>query len=105
MRFVVTGKAIDPLPVPPEQAIEAFRATFELLAAAKDPRIAEVYPHAEERATTFIIEAETAEDLRETLCQLPAYFLSTWESHAVTRPDHVVDVLGRMQAQLGGVGR
>jgi hypothetical protein len=100
MRFIVTGRAIDSLPVPPDVALGAFKATFELLAAGKDARITEVYPHADERATTFVIDADTAEDLAEAIGDLPGAFLSTWESHPVESVEHVVESIRRAEAQF-----
>jgi hypothetical protein len=101
MQFIVTGRAIDGLPVPPEQALAAYRASFELLASGTDPHIRGVWPHAEERATTLLIEADTAEQLGETLTALPGYMLSTWDAHAVTSAAYVADALGRMEAAVG----
>jgi hypothetical protein len=101
VQFIVTGRAIDGLPVPPQQALAAYRASFEMLAKGGDPHVKGVWPHAEERATTLLVEADTAEDLGETLTALPGYMLSTWEAHAVTTAGYVADVLGRMEASLG----
>lgn len=101
MQFIVTGRAIDGLPMPPEAALGAYRATFELLAGGADQRIKGVWPHAEERATTLLVEADTAEELGETLTSLPGYMLSSWEAHAVTTAAYVADALGRMQASVG----
>jgi hypothetical protein len=102
MRFIVTGRAIDGLPVPPREAVGAYRASFELLANGADPHIRGVWPHAEERATTLLIEADTAEQLGETLTALPGYMFSSWEAHAVTTAAHVASALGRMEAAVGG---
>ena len=101
MQFIVTGRAIDGLPMPPEAALGAYRASFELLASGADPHIMGVWPHAEERATTLLVEADTAEQLGDTLSALPGYMLSTWEAHAVTTAAHVAEVLGRMAATVG----
>jgi hypothetical protein len=100
MQFIVTGRAIDGLPVPPQEALGAYRASFELLANGADPHVKGVWPHAEERATTLLIEADSAEDLGGTLTGLPGYMLSTWEAHAVTTAAHVAEVLGRMEATV-----
>ena len=100
MQFIVTGRAIDGLPVPAPVALGAYRESFELLASGADPRVKGVWPHAEERATTLLIEADTAEQLGETLTALPGYMLSTWEAHAVTTPGHIADVLAGMQTSL-----
>lgn len=98
MQFIVTGRAIDGLPLPPEVALGAYQATFSLLASGADPRIKGVWPHADERATTFLIEADTAEQLSETLTSLPGYMLSTWDAHAVTTAAFIADALARMAA-------
>ena len=50
MQFIITGKAIDAPMAPPPQAIAAYKATFELLAAGQDQRIKGIWPHADERA-------------------------------------------------------
>ena len=101
MQFIVTGRAIDGLPMPPEAALGVYRASFELLASGADPHLKGVWPHAEERATTLLVEADTAEQLGDTLTALPGYMLSTWEAHAVTTAAHIADVLGRMAATVG----
>lgn len=101
MQFIVTGRAIHGLPMPPEAALGAYRATFELLANGANPNIKAVWPHAEERATTLLVEADTAEQLGDTLTALPGFMLSTWEAHAVTTAAHVAEVLGRMEAAVG----
>lgn len=100
MRFLVIGRAIDALPVPPEQALGAYKTTFELLAAGKDSRIKEVYPYADDRATALVVEAETAEDLDDCLSSLPGYMLSTWEAHPVTSVEHVVEAITRIERQF-----
>ena len=102
MQFVVTGRAIDGLPIPPPAALGAYQASFEILARGERASIKGVWPHADERATTFLIEADTAETLTETLMALPAYMLSTWEAHPVTTPGHVAQSLQVMRAGLPG---
>lgn len=99
MQFIVTGRALDGLPIPPDQALGAYRATFEILAGGANPAVKGMWPHADERATTLLIEADTAEALGDTLSALPAYLLSTWEAHPVTTPGYVAEVLQKM---LGG---
>jgi muconolactone delta-isomerase len=100
MRFIITGRAIDGLPVPAEQALGAYQASFELLARGDNPAIKGVWPHADQRATTLLVEADTAEALSDILTGLPAHMLSTWEAHPVTTPDHVARSLQSMQAAL-----
>lgn len=100
MQFIVTGRAIDGLPVPPDQTLGAYRASFEFFARGDNPAITGVWPHADERATTLLVEADTAEALGDILTALPAYMLSTWEAHPVTTPDHVAQSLQRMQTAL-----
>jgi muconolactone delta-isomerase len=102
MQFIVTGRAIDGLPMPPAQALAAYKATFELLAADKVPHVKAAWPHADERATTLLVEVDTAEQLGETLAGLPGFMLSTWEAHAVSTPAHVAESLARMEAALNG---
>ena len=100
MRFIITGRAIDGLPLPADQALGAYQASFELLARGDNPAIKGVWPHADERATTLLVEADTAEELADILTGLPAYMLSAWEAHPVTTPNHVAQSLQSMQAAL-----
>jgi hypothetical protein len=44
MQFIVTGRAIDGLPLPPAQAIAAYKATFEILASGDQHQIKHVWP-------------------------------------------------------------
>lgn len=101
MQFIVTGRAIDGLPIPPHEALGAYRASFEILARGDIPAIKGVWPHADERATTFLVEADTAEALADSLGALPGFLLSTWTAHPVTTPRHVADSLQRMRMVLG----
>lgn len=101
MQFIVTGRAIDGLPMPPHAVLGAYRASFELLATGTDPHVKGVWPHAEERATTLLIEADSAEQLGESLTALPGYMLCTWEAHAVTTAAYLANALGRMEAAVG----
>ena len=100
MQFIVTGRAIDGLPLPPAQAIAAYKATFQILAAGDLPRIKHVWPHADQRATTLPIDADSAEDLGDTLAALPGFMLSTWEAHPVTTAAHTAAALDRLEAVL-----
>ena len=102
MQFIVTGRAIDGLPMPPDQALGAYKATFEILAAESHPHIKGVWPHVDERATTLLIDVQSAEELGDTLAELPGFMLSTWESHPVSTPAHVVESISRMQKAMGG---
>jgi hypothetical protein len=101
MQFIVTGRAIDGLPLPPAQALAAYKATFEIFAAGTEPHIKAVWPHADERATTLLVEVETADELGDTLSALPGFMLSTWEAHPVSTPARVAESLSRMQAAMG----
>ncbi len=102
MQFIVIGRAIDGLPIPPQEALRAYQASFAILARGDNAAIKGVWPHADERATTLLIEADTAEQLGDTLMTLPAYMLSTWEAHPVTTPGYVAQSLQKMQTALGG---
>lgn len=44
MRFIVKGTAIEGLSTPPEVAVAAYEASFEIFTSKKDPRIVDVYP-------------------------------------------------------------
>lgn len=100
MQFIVTGRAIDGLPMPPQQALAAYKATFQILAAGDHPHIKAAWPHVDERATTLLIDADSAEDLGDTLASLPGFMLSTWEVHPVSTPAHTVASIERMEASL-----
>jgi muconolactone delta-isomerase len=93
MQFIVTGRAIDALPLPAGQALAAYKATFEMLAAGNLPHISAAWPHADERATTLLVDVDSAEELGDTLAALPGFMLSTWETHPVTTPAHVAKSL------------
>jgi muconolactone delta-isomerase len=100
MQFIVTGRAIDGLPLPPAQAIAAYKATFQILAAGDQPHIKQAWPHVDERATTLLIEVDTAEDLGDTLSSLPGFMVSTWEAHPVSTAVHTAAALERLEAAL-----
>ncbi len=102
MYFIVTGRAIDGLPIPPKEALAAYQVSFEILARGDLPSVKGAWPHADERAATLLIEAETAETLGETLQSLPGYMLSTWEAHPVTTPGYVAESIKKMAASVGG---
>lgn len=101
MEFIVTGRAIDGLPIPPQEALGAYQATFEMLARGDNPAIKSAWPHADERATTFLMEADTAEALTDTLNALPGFMFSSWTAHPVTTPGHVAENLQKMRTALG----
>jgi hypothetical protein len=98
MKFLATGTAIDGLALPPDQVLGAYRATFEIFAAGKEPRIKEVYPHADERATTLLIEADSAEELADTIGHLPGYLLCSWQVHPVASVQHTLRGITEMQS-------
>ena len=84
MQFIVAGRSLDPPPVPLPQAVAMFKATWEHFASGSDPRIKAIYPHADERAVTFVVEVESAEDLSSLLRRLPVFPLVSLEVHPVT---------------------
>lgn len=100
MQFIVTGRAIPGLSMPPQEALGAYHATFESFARGDNPAITGIWPHADERATTLLVEAETAEALNDALCSLPSYMLATWTAHPVTTPGHVAETLQKMRGAL-----
>lgn len=100
MRFVVKGSAINGLPMPPEVVLGAYEASFKIFASKKDPRIVAAMPHADERATTLIVEASTGEELSDILTGLPGFWFSTWESHPVQDPDNVLKLLRTRRAEM-----
>src|SRR5579862_3282471 len=99
MRFIVKGQASDGLPVAADVALSAYEATFEIFRRKKDPRIVEVYPHADERATTLVVEVPTAEELSDCLSHLPGFWFSTWESHPIQSVENVLTVIRGTLAQ------
>jgi len=105
MQFLVTGKLIDPPAAPPHQEIAALKATFELLSkwsSGANPKVKAVLPHADERATTLLVDVRNAEDLVELQTQLPGFRLSTWSAHPVTDPQTVLKALVAMERNLAG---
>jgi len=104
MQFIITGKAIDAPMAPPPQAIAAYKATYELFAAGQDQRIKGIWPHADERAVTLLVDVDSAEDLSEFLTSLPAFFLSEFDSHPVTSVDQVLRELTEIERQLAAGG-
>jgi hypothetical protein len=98
MQFIVTGKAIDAPMAPPSQAIAAYRASFEMFASGKDPRITAVYPHADERAVTLIVDVDSGDELSSFLLGIPAFFLSSFEAHPVAATEHVLRSLTEIEA-------
>ncbi|TML64209.1 MAG: hypothetical protein E6G14_17465 [Actinobacteria bacterium] len=104
MQFIITGKAIDAPMAPPPQAIAAYKATFELFASGTDQRIKGIWPHADERAVTLLVEVDSGDDLSAFLAFLPAFFLSEFETHPVTSVDQVLRELTEIEQQLGASG-
>ncbi len=104
MRFIVRGRAIDAPMAPPDQALAAFKASFQMFRSGQLPGIKEVYPHADERATTFLVEVETAEELSRLLSTIPGFWLSSWEAHPVTTVEEVVQELETAEQQTRQMG-
>ena len=78
------------------------KATFEHLASGADPRIKAVYPFADERATTLIVEVDSADDLGQLISSLPATRLSTFVSHPVASPQSVLEQLSEGERIMAG---
>jgi muconolactone delta-isomerase len=102
MLFLITGKAIDVPMVPPPQAIAAYKATYELFASGTDRRVKGVWPHADERAATLLVDVDSGDDLSGFLVSLPAFFLSAFETHPVASVDQVLRELTDIEQQLAG---
>jgi len=100
MEFLVTGKAIDAPMAPPQEAVAGYKASFEIFASGKDDRIKAVYPHADERACTLLVDVKTADELTTFLSGIPGFFLSTWEAHPVTTAKHVLRQLEEIEQAL-----
>jgi hypothetical protein len=79
-----------------------WRASVEFFASRSDPRIKPIYPHADERAVTFVVEVESAEDLSSLLRRLPVFPLVSLEVHPVTTPQQIVSELDVALQALSG---
>ena len=102
MQFHVIGRMIDAPVAPPQQELALLKATFERFQSGEDPRIKAVYPFADERATAFVVEVDSADDLARLLNSLPGSRLSTFEAHPITSPDNVVAILSEWERALAG---
>jgi hypothetical protein len=100
MRFIVRARAIDAPMAPPDQALSAFKASFQMVSSGQLPAIKEAFPHADERATTFLVEVETAEELSRLLTALPGFWLSSWEAHPVTTVEEILQELETAELQM-----
>jgi len=93
MQFIVTSRLIDQPVAPPAQELAMIKASFQGFTEHSEPRFKAIYPHADERATTFLVEVDSAEELTEVIGFLPASRLCTFESHPVTTPQSVLSLL------------
>ncbi len=103
MQFIVTGRGLDTPVVPLQQELAMVKATFELFKSRANPKIKAIYPHADERAVTLVIEADSGDDLTRVLGSIPASRLGRFESHPVTTPEAVLGVLAEAERAVAGM--
>jgi len=103
MQFIVTGRSLDTPVVPPQQELAMVKATLESLKSRTNPKIKAIYLHADERAATLLIEADSGDDLTRVLGSLPVFRLSRWESHPVTTPEAVLGVVAEAERAMAGM--
>jgi muconolactone delta-isomerase len=102
MQFHVIGRMIDAPVAPPQQELALPTATFEQFRSGANPSIKAVYPFADERATAFVVEVDSADELARLLGSLPGSRLSTFEAHPIASPDSVVAILSEWERALAG---
>lgn len=78
------------------------KATFEHLASGENPKIKAAYPIADERATAFVVDVDSADDLGRLIGALPATRLSTFVSHPIVSPQSVIDQLSQWEQMMTG---
>lgn len=100
MKFLVIGRMIDAAVVPPEQELALLKATFQHFADNGDQRIKAVYPYADQRATAFVAEVDSADELSALISALPASRVSTFESHPITSPQSIVGAIAGWESAL-----
>lgn len=104
MQFIVTGRAIESSGLPPQQELAMIKATWEVLKNRTNPKIKVVYPHADERAATLVIEVDSADDLTRVLGSLPGFVrLTKLDAHPVTTPETVLGVLAEAERAMAGM--
>jgi hypothetical protein len=100
MQFLVIGRMIDAAVMPPEQELAVLKETFERFANNGDHRIKAVYPYADQRATAFVAEVESADELTALISSLPANRVSTFEAHPIASPAGIVGVIAEWERAL-----
>jgi muconolactone delta-isomerase len=100
MQFLVTGHPLNPQPLPPKESLEAFEATWEIFASGQDQRIKSVYPHADERGATILVDVQSNDELTRLLSGLPAFLLVDFESHPVTTPQVILESIRHTKQYL-----
>jgi muconolactone delta-isomerase len=83
MQFAVLAHAIDSPNVPPQVALPLVKQTFQMLASNQEPRIKAFYPLAGQRASIFIVEAKSGDELQEVVSSLPFAGIVKIEVHAI----------------------
>jgi hypothetical protein len=76
------------------------KATFEQFANETNPKIKAVYPFADQRATAFVTEVDSADELGEVIGSLPASRLSVFEAHPITSPQSVIEGLSQWEQAM-----
>ncbi len=69
-----------------------------------NPKIKAVYPHADERAVTLLIDADSGDDLIRVLGSLPGFVrLAKLDTHPVTTPEAVLGVIAEAERAMAGM--
>ena len=107
MEFAVIVRAIDSTNVPVPATLALVKATFQMLASNKEPRIKAAYPWAGERGGIFIVDVKSGEELQEVVGSLPFFNIVKPEIHAIGTVQgtiKLVEEAERRVAQMSGAG-
>jgi hypothetical protein len=100
MQFAVIMRATDRSTLSPQMQVALPKRTFEMLTSKPDPRIKAFYPFAGERAGLFIIDAGTADDLQETVGNLPLSPVASAEVHPIGTVQGTLKTLEQAERRL-----
>jgi hypothetical protein len=102
MQFIVIARGIEAPVAPPQQELAMARATWEQLASGDDPRIKAVYPFADERASVIVVDMDSPDELAQWRFSLPAFRLFTFETHPITSPENVLNLVSQLEQAIAG---
>ena len=102
MQFVVILRGVEAPVAPPQQELALVRATYEQLASGDDPRIKAVYSFADSRDAVLVVDMDSADELAQWIFSLPGSRLATFESHPITSPQNVLNLLSQMERAIAG---